>query len=81
MTDFDGVEIDLCEDEVDGAVYISDMHGEIVMWTFDEIREDPSAWTASMRAVGLAAQGKFEEIRKIVGKEIPVLDRLAKETE
>jgi len=74
--DFPGVEID---DECT-AVYISDIHGEIVMWTWDEVQEDPEAWAASMRAVALAAQGKFAEIRRLIGKEIPVLDRLARET-
>jgi hypothetical protein len=64
---FPGVEIDYGED---GAVYIKDEHGEIVMWTYDEIREDPDAWTASLHAVGLAARGDFSKIRSLVGKEI-----------
>lgn len=82
MSRFPGVDMEDGEDGGDMlGVYISDAHGEIVMWTWEEVAEDPSAWMASMVAVGLAAQGKFEEIRKIVGKEIPVLDRLAKETE
>lgn len=76
---FPGVEI-VHDDDGDGGVYISDVHGEIVMWLYEEIVEDPDAWTASLRAVGLAARGEFAEIRKLIGREIPVLDRLAKET-
>ena len=63
---FPGVEIDYGED---GGVYINDAHGEIVMWTYDEIREDPDAWTASLHAVGLAARGEFDKLRTIVGKQ------------
>jgi hypothetical protein len=37
------------------GVYISDDLGEIVCWVYEEIEEDPEAWTASLRAVALAA--------------------------
>lgn len=65
---FPGVEIDYGED---GGVYVNDSHGEVVMWTYDEIREDPGAWTASLHAIGLAARGEFGKIRSLIGKEIP----------
>ena len=37
------------------GVYISDDQGEVVCWVYDEIAEDPEAWTASLHAVALAA--------------------------
>lgn len=37
------------------GVYISDEEGEVVCWIYDEIVEDPEAWTASLHAVALAA--------------------------
>jgi hypothetical protein len=42
-------------DENDPGVYISDEQGEVVCWVYDEIVEDPEAWTASLHAVALAA--------------------------
>ena len=62
---FPGVEIVM---GADGGVYISDEHGEIVMWHYEEIAEDPEAWTASLHAVGLAARGEFDKIRSLIGK-------------
>jgi len=60
----------LSSSDEDAAIYISDDHGEIVMWTYDEIAEDPSAWTASLRAVVLATMGRFDKIREIVQKPV-----------
>ncbi len=64
---FPGVEIVYGED---GGVYINDEHGEVVMWLYEEIVEDPDAWTAALHAVGLAARGEFDKIRKLIGKEV-----------
>lgn len=46
----------VCYDSEASGLYISDGHGEIVCWVYDEIVEDPEAWTASLRAVAIAAQ-------------------------
>ena len=64
---FPGVEIVY---GVDGGVYINDDHGEVVMWLYEEMVEDPDAWTASLHAVGLAARGEFSKIRELIGKQI-----------
>ncbi len=36
--------------EAYSGVYIADGRGEIVSWTYDEVKEDPSAWTAAINA-------------------------------
>jgi hypothetical protein len=64
-----GVEIAVGGDG--SGVYISDEHGEIVCWIYDEIVEDPEAWTASLHAVALAASGQFAKIREMIGKPAP----------
>jgi len=50
------------------AVYINDEQGEVVMWIFDEIEEDPLAWTASLHAVALAAREGPAAVRKFLGR-------------
>lgn len=63
MTDvIPGVEIFL--DGECAAVHISDKDGEVVMWNFEELEEDPSAWTASLHAVILAATSGAPAVRK-----------------
>ena len=42
------------DDECPG-VYINDEQGEVVCWVYDEIAEDPEAWTACMHAVAMAS--------------------------
>ena len=51
----------------DGSgVYISDDEGEIVCWIYDEIVEDPEAWTASLHAVAMAASEGPAAVRKFL---------------
>jgi ribosome-associated protein YbcJ (S4-like RNA binding protein) len=38
------------------AIYITDASGEIVTWNYDEVKEDPGAWTASLMAMLLAGK-------------------------
>lgn len=48
------------------AVYIVDDEGEVVCWICDEIKEDPSAWTASLNAVALAAKQGPAAVRRSI---------------
>lgn len=50
------------------AIYINDHEGEVVMWIYDEIVEDPEAWTASMHAVAMAVREGPGAVRKFLGK-------------
>jgi hypothetical protein len=59
----------------DGGVYISDEHGEIAMWTYEEFIEDPDACTAALHAVGLAARGEFDKIRALISRPVVQLRR------
>lgn len=38
------------------AVYVTDAKGEVVTWNYDEVKEDPGAWTASLMAMLLAGK-------------------------
>jgi len=60
---FPGVFVDFGEDP---SIYIADEKGEIVCWVYDEIKEDPSGWTASMRAVGIAATEGPQAVRALL---------------
>lgn len=60
---FPGVYVDFTEEP---AVYIADEKGEIVCWVYDEVKEDPSAWTASMRAVAIAAKEGPQAVRELL---------------
>lgn len=48
------------------SVYIRDSQGEVVMWNYDEIVEDPEAWTASLHAVALAASKGPAAVREFL---------------
>ncbi len=50
------------------GLYISDDQGEIVCWVYDEIEEDPEAWTASLHAVAMAVREGPEAVRKFLGR-------------
>jgi len=50
------------------GVYISDAQGEIVCWIYDEIVEDPEAWTASLHAVAMATACGPEAVRQFLSK-------------
>lgn len=52
----------------DPAVYIADASGEIVTWNYDEVREDPGAWTASLMGVILAAKRGPDANREVLEK-------------
>lgn len=53
-------------DSEDPGVYISDDQGEVVCWVYDEIVEDPEAWTASLHAVALAASKGPAAVREFL---------------
>ena len=59
-----GVEISF--DGENAGVYISDDEGEVVCWVYDEIVEDPAAWTASLHAVALAAAKGPAAVRRFL---------------
>lgn len=61
VTIIPGVELDV--DGEDSAIYFRDDKGEIVTWNFDEVREDPSAWTASLLALATAIQEGLPAVR------------------
>jgi hypothetical protein len=48
----------------DACVYFADSKGEIVMWTYDEVKDDPLAWIASMNACLLAADRGVAAVRE-----------------
>jgi hypothetical protein len=54
------------DDSDDAAIYFADQDGEIVMWTYDEIKEDPAAWVASMMACLKAGRNGVSFLREIV---------------
>ena len=58
-----GVFIDF---SADPAVYIADDKGEIVMWNWLEVVQDPGAWTASLMAVIVAAKLGTEAEREVI---------------
>ena len=57
-----GVEVDLGGDN--SAIYFRDAKGEIVCWTYDEVKEDPEAWTASLFALAKALQEGLQAVRE-----------------
>lgn len=78
-----GVFIDFSSD---AAVYIADANGEIVTWNYDEVKEDPGAWTASLVGVILAAKRGTDANREVLersgdpfkileSRELPALKR------
>ena len=56
-------------DGPNSGVYISDELGEVVCWVYDEIEEDPEAWTASLRAVAIAARLGASAVREFLRKQ------------
>ena len=56
-----GVEIDVGGDN--SGIYFRDEKGEIVCWTYDEVKEDPEAWTASLFALAKALQEGLQAVR------------------
>jgi hypothetical protein len=58
------------------AIYVADERGEIVTWNYDEM-EDPSAWTASLMAVILAAKLGTAANRAVLDEKQNPLDLLA----
>ena len=57
----------------DPAIYFADHKGEIVCWNYDEIKEDPSAWVASLNALFNAARKGVSSLRKAACKHVPDL--------
>ena len=53
----------VCEE--DAAIYIADEDGEIVSWCYDEIKQDPQAWIASLMAVMVATGCGSSEVRDL----------------
>ncbi len=51
------------------AVYIRDNRGEVVMWTYDEVAEDPMCWVATLNAVAIAATDGPGAIREFMADE------------
>jgi len=59
-----GIEVDVAHE--DSALRISDKDGEIVMWNYSEIREDPEAWTATICAIIRAMRFGPESLREAI---------------
>ena len=53
------------------AIYIIDNKGEVVSWNYDEVKEDPSAWTASINAAVMAATKGPQAVREVSGPPLP----------
>jgi hypothetical protein len=68
-----GVYLDTSENP---AIYFADKQGEIVTWNYDEVKEDPSAWVASLSAVLRASKEGVSALRKITCQHVPNLAKI-----